>query len=32
MKKTLLFSGLFGLSALMLPARSPGGFDDGVNV
>lgn len=32
MKKTLLFSGLFGLSALMLPARSPGGFDDGVDV
>lgn len=32
MKRTLLFSGLFGLSALMLPARSPGGFDDGVDV
>lgn len=32
MKKALLFSGLFGLSALMLPARSPGGFDDGVDV
>lgn len=32
MKKTLLFSGLLGLSALMLPARSPGGFDDGVDV
>lgn len=32
MKKYLLFSGLLGLSALMLPARSPGGFDDGVDV
>lgn len=32
MKRTLLFSGLFGLSALMLPARSPSGFDDGVDV
>ena len=32
MKKFLLFSGLFGLSALMLPARSPVGFDDGVDV
>lgn len=27
MKKTLLFSGLCGLSALLLPARSPGGVE-----
>ena len=32
MKKVLLLSGLFGLSALMLSARSPGGSNDGVDV